>query len=282
MIHRLLFHTPVAYTFRALNAGVPCAVTLIAQSISFNYPRAPRVLESVSCAINPGTVTAIVGPNGAGKSTLVRLLAGLRQPESGQVLLDDQPLASFTPRRRAQRIAFLEQRPTLAFEFSVQRVVSFGAFVGDRDCALIMQALERFELNDLAHKPFAVLSVGQQQRVAFARAWVQIAQRDNAFLLADEPCSAMDPRHTILTMQAMRQLATQGIGVGVVIHDLTIAARYADEAIVLDQSGRVASHGTATDALNTETLSTVFSVPIERHELANRRSVLLIGDPTGF
>lgn len=237
------------------------------------------MLDSVSCAINPGTLTAIVGPNGAGKSTLVRLLAGLRTPQSGQVLIDEHPLSALPPRRRAHRIAFLEQRPSLAFEFSVQRVVSFGAFVGDRDCSLITQALSRFELDDLVNTPFASLSVGQQQRVAFARAWVQIAKRENAYLLADEPCSAMDPRHTLLTMRAMRELAAQGIGVGVVIHDLTTAARFADEAIVLDQAGQIATQGPASQALNESTLSEVFSVPIERHELAHHGSVLTIGDP---
>lgn len=237
------------------------------------------MLESVSCAINPGTLTTIVGPNGAGKSTLVRLLAGLRTPQAGRVLLDDRPVSSLNPRRRAQRLAFLEQRPSLAFEFSVQRVVSFGAFVGDRDCALITQALERFELDDLAQRPFASLSVGQQQRVAFARAWVQIAQREHAYLLADEPCSAMDPRHTMLTMHAMRELASQGIGVGVVVHDLSIAARFADEAIVLDQSGRVASQGPASESLDPQILSAVFEIQIERHQLPTHGSLLTIGDP---
>lgn len=237
------------------------------------------MLDSVSCAVRPGLLTAIVGPNGAGKSTLVRLLAGLCVPQTGQVLIGERPLRSLTPRRRAQRIAFLEQRPSLAFEFSVLRVVSFGAFVGERDCSLITRALQRFELGELKHAPFASLSVGQQQRVAFARAWVQITQRDDAFLLADEPCSAMDPRHTLLTMESMRQLTKQGVGVGVVIHDLTIAARYAHEAIVLDASGRIVAQGPAGQALNTPILSEVFGVSIERHEVVNHGTVLTIGEP---
>lgn len=252
---------------------------LTADSIAFSYPKSPPVLQAVSCAITPGSVTAIVGPNGAGKSTLVRLLAGLRTLDSGAVWLDDQSLSSFTPRDRAQRIAFLEQRPSLAFDFSVLRVVSFGAFAGERDCALIADALQRFELNTIQHKPFASLSVGQQQRVAFARAWVQIAGREHAYLLADEPCSAMDPRHTLQTMHTMRTLADQGIGVGVVLHDLNIAARYTDRAIVLDPSGRVVASGESEQALSPETLSSVFEVSISRHTLDAGRSVLTIGDP---
>lgn len=250
---------------------------LTATDITFAYPRAPRVLDSVSCAIVPGAITAIVGPNGAGKSTLVRLLAGLRTPGSGQVDIDDCPLSSLSPRQRAQRIAFLEQRPSLAFDFSVQKVVSFGAFVAQRDCALITEALDRFELASIATKPFASLSVGQQQRAAFARAWVQIAQRNDAYLLADEPCSAMDPRHTIQTMNTLRQLASGGTGVGVVIHDLSTAARFADYAVVLNQHGRASSQGSASSALHPEILSQVFDVPITRHELGSHGPVLAIG-----
>lgn len=252
---------------------------LIAESISFSYPKGPRVLDSVSCAISPGTLTAIVGPNGAGKSTLVRLLAGLRTPASGSIRLDEQQLHSFQPRQRAQRIAFLEQRPSLAFDFSVVRVVSFGAFAGERDCALIADALRRFELADIAQKPFAALSVGQQQRTAFARAWVQIAGRENAYLLADEPCSAMDPRHTLQTMNAMRELAQSGLGVGVVVHDLNIAARFADRAIVLAQNGTLVREGPIDEAMDPQTLASVFEVPIERHAIPGHPSVLVVGEP---
>lgn len=251
---------------------------LIAESIAFAYPKGPRVLDGVSCAIMPGTMTAIVGPNGAGKSTLVRLLAGLRTPDSGSIRLDDRPLSSFSLRQRAHRIAFLEQRPSLAFDFSVMKVVSFGAFAAERDCDLITSALDRFELSEIQDKPFASLSVGQQQRTAFARAWVQIAQRDGAYLLADEPCSAMDPRHTIQTMHAMQELTRSGLGVGVVVHDLNIASRFADRAVVLDGSGRVVAQGDTDIALDPEVLSDVFEVGIERVELPDRSAMLVVRD----
>ena len=253
-------------------------MTLIADSIAFAYHKGPRVLDGVSCVIEPGTLTAIVGPSGAGKSTLVRLLAGLRNPDRGQVRLQDRNLSSFSQRQRAQRIAFLEQRPSLAFDFSVLRVVSFGAFTGERDCALITDALDRFELSGIQDKPFASLSVGQQQRTAFARAWVQIAGRTDAYLLADEPCSAMDPRHTIQTMRAMQELARSGLGVGVVIHDLNIATQFSDRAIVLDERGLVASHGTVEEAMTPEVLSRVFQVQIDRHELPEHAAMLVVRD----
>lgn len=251
---------------------------LTSESIAFSYPKGPPVLDEVSCAIEPDRVTAIVGPNGAGKSTLIRLLAGLRYPDSGSVRIDDRDLSSLKPRDRAQRIAFLEQRPSLAFDFSVLRVVSFGAFTGERDCALISEALARFELDDIRDQPFASLSVGQQQRCAFARAWVQIAGRDNAYLLADEPCSAMDPRHTIQTMKSMRELAAAGLGIGVVIHDLNIARRFADRAIVLNQHGGLAAQGTIERSMTPEILARVFEVQIESHQIPGHAPVLVIDD----
>lgn len=265
-----------AYTPRWLR--VPSCVALTAESISFSYPKGPRVLKEVSCAIQAGSVTAIVGPNGAGKSTLIRLLAGLRRPDTGAVQLDERDMCSFKPRDRAQRIAFLEQRPSLAFDFSVLRVVSFGAFAGERDCALIAKALQRFELEEIAQKPFAALSVGQQQRTAFARAWVQIAGRPDAYLLADEPCSAMDPRHTIQTMSAMRELAASGLGVGVVVHDLNTACRFADRAIVLAQGGSLAAAGPVESTMTPLVLAEVFEVPIERHDIPGHAPVLVVGD----
>ena len=251
---------------------------LTTESIAFSYPKGPPVLDAVTCAIEPGRVTAIVGPNGAGKSTLIRLLAGLRLPDSGSVRIDDRVLSSLRPRDRAQRIAFLEQRPSLAFDFSVLRVVSFGAFTGERDCALISEALRRFELDDIRDQPFASLSVGQQQRCAFARAWVQIAGRTNAYLLADEPCSAMDPRHTIQTMKSMSELAASGLGIGVVIHDLNIACRFADRAIVLDQRGGLAAEGTTERSMTPEILAQVFEVQIESHQIPGHAAVLVIDD----
>jgi iron complex transport system ATP-binding protein len=224
-------------------------------------------------------VTAIVGPNGAGKSTLVRVLGGLRSPNQGRVEIDQTPLGSISVHQRAHRIGFLEQRPTLAFEFSVQRVVSFGAFVSDRDCTLIPEALEKFELRELAAMPFTALSVGQQQRVSFARAWVQITGREGAYLLADEPCSAMDPKHTLLTMHSMRELASTGVGVGVVIHDLALAIKHADRAIVMGAGGAVAAAGDARDVMNSETLSSIFDVSIDVRHIEPIGPVVSVGDP---
>lgn len=249
-----------------------------ARDIIFRYPKGPIVLDRVSCAIRPGAITAIVGPNGSGKSTLIRLLAGLRPPESGGISLEGQSLQSISYQLRARQVAFIEQRPNLAFDFSVRKVVEFGAHAAKSAPSHINRALERFELAQIANKPYGHLSVGQQQRVSIARAWVQIEPNPAGYLLADEPCSAMDPKHAQSTMASLSTLARSGIGIGVVIHDLTSAARWADYAIVLDQTGKVAGQGAADDVLCEKVLSEVFEIDIRRHELPNGRAALIPAD----
>lgn len=254
-------------------------MSISTHDLVFAYPRSRPVLRGVSCTIPPGTVTAIVGPNGAGKSTLVRLLSALRSPQSGSVTLDAQPITAISARARAERIAFIEQRPDLAFDFSVRRVVTFGAYASGNGCARTDAALDCFELGPLADAPYGSLSVGQQQRVSVARAWVQLARHEGCYLLADEPCSAMDPRHTLLTMHALRRLAGRGVGVGVVIHDLSLAARFADRAIVLSGDGTLHHQGPAGEALTGPILSEVFDIPIVRHEIPDAHPVLTALDP---
>jgi len=238
-------------------------MALNAEDLIFAYGRSKRVLDQVSCSIEPGAITSIVGPNGAGKSTLLRLLAGVRTPDSGRVTLDAEDLRSVPADRRATRIAYLAQRATLAFDFDVARVVGFGRHAAGGGDG-VDRALERFGLRDLASVPFGTLSVGQQQRVSLARVWAQLDGFDNGYLLADEPCASMDPKFAHEAMGALRELAERGIGVGVVLHDLSAACTLAQRAIVLDGHGRVVSEGEAGESLDSATLSRVFGVEMVR------------------
>ncbi|MGV6813512.1 MAG: ABC transporter ATP-binding protein [Phycisphaerales bacterium] len=258
-------------------------MTISASSINFRYPAGPLILKSISCAIKPAAITAIIGPNGSGKSTLIRLLAGLRTPESGEINLNTHsiqthPLHTISPKDRARHIAFIEQRPQLAFDFSVEKVVSFGNFSAPKPETHTQEAIERFELTALRQTPYGHLSVGQQQRVSLARAWTQIAQQPNGYLLADEPTSAMDPKHVLSSMKHLRALADLGIGVGIVMHDLNTTMRWADYVIILNQLGILAATGTADEVLEPQMLSQVFEVPIESHRLESGRSVLIVNE----
>ncbi len=225
------------------------------------------MLRGVSAAFAPGKVTAIIGPNGAGKSTLLKLLAGLREPASGRVLLGTDGVTSLPLRTRARRLVYLPQQSSVAFDYTAGEVVAMGEFAHEHSTAGADSALREVGLGARAADPFRTLSAGQQQRVGLARSLAQIGARGSSearFLLADEPVSAMDPHHAIATMTILHELATDGIGVVVVLHDLSLALRFADEATLLDANGRVHARGNVSEVLTTDALGSIFEMKFER------------------
>ncbi len=242
---------------------------LIAQDVTFAYHRAHPVLRGVSLEIQPGRVSAVVGPNGSGKSTLVRLLLGRLHPQSGRITLDARPINRLSARARAQRLAFVPQHASLAFRYSVEQVVRFGLIAQGRGASesVVQRALERADIAERAREPFAQLSAGQQQRVTLARAIAQLMTAPEGaprVLLADEPTASMDPRHALACMDLLRDLASDGVGVALVIHDLSLALRVADHALLLDDHGRPAASGPADEVLTPGTLKPVFGVRFAR------------------
>jgi iron complex transport system ATP-binding protein len=238
-------------------------VPLEAVNLSFGYVAQRPVLREVSLALEPGAVTAIVGPNGAGKSTMLRLLLGILEPDSGQVFLDGVPVGAIPHRQRARRLAYVPQRPSVAFAFSVREYVELGGFAAPGVFrAAAAEAIESAELVDRANDPFPTLSAGQQQRAAMARAIVQLngSAGSPTALLADEPVSAMDPRHALRAMGLLRGLAARGAAVGVVLHDLGLGLRFCDRAAVLDAGGRLVGAGHAASTLTPTVLDPVFGV----------------------
>jgi ABC-type hemin transport system ATPase subunit len=238
---------------------------LTAADLSFSYTPDRPVLRGLGVSLEPGSLCAVVGPNGAGKSTLLRLLLGIHRPGTGTITLGGQPIHAIPTRKRARLLAYIPQRTSLAFAFSVREFVRFGRYAidGRDDDRAVDAALERAGLLDRAQEPLGTLSAGQQQRAAVARALAQLdspAAGSERFLLADEPVSAMDPRHSLEAMALLRSLADAGLGVAVVLHDLTLAARFCDRALVLDREGRLAAAGRSTEALSPGVLDPVFAV----------------------
>jgi iron complex transport system ATP-binding protein len=258
---------------------------LACHDIFVTYPgRGGRrtALNGVSSAVTPGAVTVFVGPNGAGKSTLLRVLAGVRRPDRGAVSINAKPLEDLSARARARRIALVAQQPTVAFDFDARRVVAFGMEGAGRPAASVDRALACFGLESLADTPFGALSVGQRQRVSLARAWAQLDGPDLAeagYLLADEPVSAMDPAHAVRSLAEFRVMAHRGLGVGLVLHDLSAAARVADRAVLLGRSGRVIDQGDADAVLTDSSLSELFGTPIHRADPPGLGPVLTTGLP---
>lgn len=241
-------------------------MNLRAKDVSFRYSDdRPMVLRDVDAVLVPGVVTVIVGPNGAGKSTLLRLLAGVMAPTKGEIRLGDQSLRAMSARARAARVAYVSQRGATAFAFSARQVVAMGRYAVGASDAAVTRALAEMEADQIADEPLGTLSAGQQQRIGLARALAQLDGSPNgAWLLADEPVSAMDPAHALTAMQVMSALAARGIGVVVVLHDLTLAARFAQSVVLMHDGGGVAAAGEPGEVLSDARLRPVFGVRFAR------------------
>ncbi len=226
------------------------------------------ILKRVSARMEPGRLTIVAGPNGAGKSTLLKVMTGEMKPTEGSVTFEGQPLASIPAHRLAVRRAVLPQSSQLAFPFTVLEVVRLGLQnrAGMAPAARRMapvHALERVDLYGFAGRRYQELSGGEQQRVHLARVMCQIGEPvmdgKPQYLFLDEPTSSLDIRHQIETLEIARRFARDGGGVLAILHDLNLAAAFADHLIVMHQ-GEVASEGTPQDVISDALIERVFGV----------------------
>lgn len=231
------------------------------------------ILDDVSVAMPASVLTAIVGPNGAGKSTLLSVLTGALRPDRGHASLDDRDLRSWPARDLACRRAVLAQHATLGFPLSVLEVVAMGRapMVGqsshDLDNLLVSRALAQTGTAHLADRVYTTLSGGERQRVQLARVMVQIsdARTDGVlagrYLMLDEPTSSLDLPHQHVCLSIPQDFARRGAGVVVVLHDLNLAAMFADR-ICLMENGRVVAAGSPEQVLVEPLLERVFGLPL--------------------
>lgn len=235
---------------------------LSARGLSVNLGER-RALSGVDLSLRAGRLTAIVGRNGAGKTTLMRALAGLVEPAGGQVLLDGQPVARLKAAERARSIAYLPQGGSVAWPLPVHDVVALGRLPhGERPDGLsrsgqeaVAAAIQAVGLQGFGRRAATELSGGERARVLLARALATQAP----VLLVDEPVAALDPRHQLVVLDVLRHQAQAGRTVAAILHDLTLAARFADEIILLDQ-GVVAASGTPERVLTEEGLAAHFGI----------------------
>lgn len=241
----------------------PGTVTMRAAEVSVDRG-GRRVLESVSIDVLAGEVLALVGPNGAGKSTLLAALSGDCDVSGGHVELDGRPLGEWTGGEMARRRAVLPQQHTVGFSFTAGEVVRMGRTpwirtpLRDEDDAAVADAMAACDVTGFADRPFAALSGGEKARVALARV---LTQR-TATLLLDEPTAALDLGHQEAVLQLAAGRARAGAAVVVVLHDLALAAAYADRVAVLE-AGRLAAVGTPREVLTEDRLSRVYGHPVE-------------------
>jgi len=216
-----------------------------------------EILHGISLAFEPGTVTALVGPNGAGKSTLLAVAAGDLRADVGEVSLLGKPLASYKAGPLARERAVMPQEHGVRFAFSVEEVVAMGRLPHPPDPrvddAQVEAAIDAAELQALRLREVQQLSGGESARTTFARVLAQ----DTPLMLLDEPTAALDLRHQERTLRSVRACAEAGACVIVVLHDLNLAAGYADRIVLLEQ-GRVAADGTPLQVLTEDNLQRVY------------------------
>ncbi|WP_417280652.1 ABC transporter ATP-binding protein [Celeribacter sp.] len=222
------------------------------------------VLDGIDLSLAPGQITAIIGANACGKSTLLRAMSRLLTPECGEVLLDGNSVHRTAPRKLAQRLGLLPQSPIAPEGITVLDLVSrgrhphHGVFTRWRaeDDAAVAEALEATGTSAISERPVEELSGGQRQRVWIAMA---LAQRTDVLLL-DEPTTFLDINHQIEVLDLLTDLnRRQGTTIVMVLHDLNLAARYADRMVAIS-GGQIYRHGSAKEVLTSAMLRDIFGL----------------------
>jgi len=232
--------------------------------VSAGYAGRP-VLDGVTLAVRAGEVLAVVGPNGAGKSTLLRTLARQLRPTAGTVLVTGDDPWRHGPGWAATRVALAPPEPAALWPLSVRDAVTLGRAphrgwllpftVEDR--AVVDRALDRTGLAGFDDRLTSELSAGEAQRVALARALAQ----EPKVLLLDEPTAHLDIRHQVETLAQLRSLAADGLAIVAAIHDLNLAARWADRVVVLT-AGRILAAGPPGEVFTTDVLAVAYGTPV--------------------
>jgi iron complex transport system ATP-binding protein len=227
------------------------------------------LLRGVSAHVAPGEVSVLLGENGAGKSTLLRVLAGDVAPRSGEVTLDGHPMRTLGIAQRARARAVLPQAASFAFGFTALETVLIGRYpharssTRSRDLEIARAALAALDAAHLEARLVTTLSGGEAARVQFARALAQLwpgEGGDPRYLLLDEPTASLDPAHQHLALRTARTLARDhGVGVLAVLHDVNLAAQYADRVVLL-KDGAAIAQGTPADAFTPASLAACFRV----------------------
>ena len=242
---------------------------LIAENISYDIAGVDLV-KDISLTVKPGEVLAIIGPNGAGKSTFLKLLSGELRPAAGSITLEEVDLHKWSKLDYARKRAVMPQSTVIAFPFTVFEVVLLGrsphirGVEDERDQTIALAAMQMTEVKELAMRYYDTLSGGEKQRVQFARVLSQIWDDERIltrYLFLDEPVAGMDPAHQHEALKIAREFSRRQVGVLVVLHDINLAAMYADRIAVFND-GNLYHCGKPDQVLTEPLIKEVFGLDV--------------------
>lgn len=233
--------------------------TLAASGIAWTRG-SERILVDVSLEAHTGDVLGILGPNGAGKTSLLRILAGLRRPDRGTVVLDGAPLSALSRRQRARTLAIVEQSLEVHEDVTVEETVTLGRTpyrgtfdpLGSNDREAVEHALEATGMAAHRTRSWRTLSGGEQQRAQLARA---LAQSPRVIVL-DEPTNHLDIRYQLDILELLREESMTAV---TALHDLNLAGRFCDRVVVLRQGGVYAA-GRPREVITAPLIDDVYGV----------------------
>ncbi len=257
-------------------------MNLKVQAVTFSYNSTP-VLDNITFELQPREIVALVGPNGSGKSTLLKCIDRILRPQHGKISIDSQDIRRMSQQEISKKLGYVPQRVISAFPLSVFETVLMGRRphiawrTSQKDIDAVLKSISLLELEHLAMRDFAELSGGEMQRVLLARAVAQEA----GILLLDEPTSNLDIRHQIEAMEILRQLVTvKNISAIVAVHDLNLAARYADRMIMLS-GGRICATGSPSEVLTADGISKSYGIRVTVRNENGRPFIIPLGIDTG-
>ncbi|ODT81798.1 MAG: ABC transporter [Pelagibacterium sp. SCN 64-44] len=225
------------------------------------------ILDALSLPIPSGRITVLAGPNGCGKSTLLRAIRRLHAPQSGQVLLDALDISRLNGKELGRRIGLLAQSPTAPQDMSVEELVRLGRYPhqamlqpwSPRDDAAVAAAMAGTGVEPLRHRRIGSLSGGQLQR-----AWIaMVLAQETDIICLDEPVNHLDMAHQLECLELVTRLnKEQGRTIVLVLHDLNLAARYADQ-LVFVSGGKIRDSGPAEAMMRSDLIAEVFNIGAE-------------------